>query len=833
MKNLYAFLLVAFFCCMGNAQIVNIPDPVFKTTLLETAPSIDTNADGEIQESEALAVTDLSLFHCTLENVIGLEAFSNLEHLDFGAYCYIGTPVVLSSLTHLKSLGFNKSGMPSVDLAGLNELESIGIGYASPNFLNFYAPTNLKSLSYYKGTLSYPLDLSQFPNLVSFFISQTGGVQGINLDGLTHLESFKFSPGGGGETLNDNNFDISDLVSLKRFELSGSQVTHLDFHNSPLLEELSWFSGNISSINASNLTNLKKLALSGSNLTELDLSGDINLQKLFFPSSQMTSLDLTGLTKLDDITVSGGQFTTLDFSGQTEITDGSPVYDFSNCPNLTSVNIKNGKFDAWGLSNSNCPNLIYLCVDDIEMESLAYSFTGINFNTYCDFVPGGNFNTITGMLTYYSEGCGNGSAIPMPNTKVTINDGADSGIAFTDQNGRYNFYTQSGNFTLTPEFANPIFGVNPENATVGFTDNLSNTETRDFCLSAVGTVENLEISLIPFGARPGFDAHYQLVYKNTGNQTMSGNVALAYNDSVLDLVQTNPATNTQSSGNLSWNYTQLLPFETRSIDITFNVNSPMETPAVNIGDVLHFDATIYPIIAGANNHASLDQVVVGSFDPNDKTCLEGETIPAEKVGDYLNYVIRFQNSGTAATENIVVTDVLDTDAFEVDSFQLVASSHPQMTRISGNKVEFVFEGINLPTEQDDETGSHGFVAFRIRTKNNLTAGASVSNKADIFFDYNFPITTNTATSVFQLLARSQFEDSSVAVYPNPAKNQLTISAKDSIKSTQLYDAMGRLIETDLQNSSTVSFDISRQTSGIYFLKIVTEKGSKTEKIIKE
>ena len=51
-----------------------------------------------------------------------------------------------------------------------------------------------------------------------------------------------------------------------------------------------------------------------------------------------------------------------------------------------------------------------------------------------------------------------------------------------------------------------------------------------------------------------------------------------------------------------------------------NLNSPQETPAVNINDILHYVATIStngqdetPI----DTIFELDQTVTGSFDPND------------------------------------------------------------------------------------------------------------------------------------------------------------------------------------------------------------------------
>jgi hypothetical protein len=84
-------------------------------------------------------------------------------------------------------------------------------------------------------------------------------------------------------------------------------------------------------------------------------------------------------------------------------------------------------------------------------------------------------------------------------------------------------------------------------------------------------------------ARPGFDASYKIIYKNKGTNTQSGSVNLTFDDAVLDFVTANPVVTSQTVNNLSWDFIDLKPFETREIIVTVNVNSPMETPAVNIG----------------------------------------------------------------------------------------------------------------------------------------------------------------------------------------------------------------------------------------------------------
>jgi uncharacterized repeat protein (TIGR01451 family) len=229
-----------------------------------------------------------------------------------------------------------------------------------------------------------------------------------------------------------------------------------------------------------------------------------------------------------------------------------------------------------------------------------------------------------------------------------------------------------------------------------------------------------------------------------------------------------------------------------------------------------------------DNVFAFQQTVVDSYNVNDIACLEGDVVAPSEIGNYLHYAINFENIGTAAAENIVVKTVIDPAEFDVNSLQLINSSFPVDARITGDNVEFIFNNINL------DIGGHGHILLKIKTNNTLVAGDTVSRSADVFFDYNAPVDTGLVTTVFQTLSNSVFElDSSVAIYPNPAVNEVTISADNKIKSIQLYDAQGRIILTRLMDDLESKIDISSHSKGIYFIKITTEKGAQVQKLLKD
>ncbi|MGV3461229.1 MAG: T9SS type A sorting domain-containing protein [Flavobacterium sp.] len=458
----------------------------------------------------------------------------------------------------------------------------------------------------------------------------------------------------------------------------------------------------------------------------------------------------------------------------------------------------------------------------------------VTVSTYCLFTPGGNYNTIAGAFTFDSDsnGCSTTDAAAQ-NVRIGINDGTQTGATITNNQGNYNFYTQNGNFTLTPQFENNWFTATPATATVNFANNNNNTSTQNFCIAPNGVHPDVEVVLVPEnGAQPGFDARYKIIYKNKGNQTLSGNVILNYDEAVLDFVSV-PSTTPSSaiSGQLTWTYSNLLPFESQTINVWLNLNGPMETPSLEIDDILNYTLSITPTTGDEtplDNTFTLKQVITGAFDPNDITCLEGDSVHPNKIGDYLHYNINFENTGNAPATFIVVKDLINAQQYDINTLQMLHASHSVETRINGNKVEFFFDDINLGPL------AKGNVVFKIKTQPIVAVNSTVMNKAEIFFDYNWPIVTNQAETTFEVLSAGDFaKDTSVSIYPNPAITSVNIKASTEITSVQLYDVQGRLLQAVPITSNEAVLDVSGRASGIYFVKVMTDKGIKVEKLMRK
>lgn len=797
---------------IDSLNTVYIPDANFKSKLI--ALGIDTNSDGEIQYSEALVPTNLDVsgtydLNGGITNMIGIEAFTNLTSL-------------VCLYNHLLS----------IDITQNTSLINFNCSYNELTILDVTQNTNLISLKCSNNELT-TIDVSSLPNIEILDCSDNQFTT-LNLSSTNNIKELYCS----------NNqltsIDVSNLTQIRYLYLSSNLLTSLNLNGLTTLEMLSYSNNNIPNLDVSYLTNLYFLDCVNTQSTQLNVGNLVHLDILSCGNNQYTNLILS--SSISILTCESNLLISLDLSNLDDLTTL-----FCNDNQLTTLLLKNGSNES-DLFFSNNPNLSFICADetqitDIQNQLITNGMTNTVVNSYCSFNPGGDYNTITGTVKYDfdNNGCDDNDVV-FPNLKMKMTQWGINSATFTNQLGNYTFYTTFADQLVEPQIENPsFFNFSPQDASISFPDNNNNVFTQNFCLSPNGTHNDLEVSIMPVTpARPGFDATYKIVYKNKGNQTMSQlyGVNLFFNQNLMQFVSATITPDNIGPGGLSWNYTNLLPFESRSIEVTFTINTPTATNPVNIDDVLQFTTSILPMAGDEltfDNTLVYNQTVVGSFDPNDITCLEGESVSPTEIGKYLHYAVNFENTGTYQAENVVVKDIIDLDKYDIESLQVMNTSHPAYIKITGNVVEFIFQNINLaPRGGNPPVGGHGNVLFKIKSKSSLVVDDFVEKAAKIYFDYNAPIDTNIAQTTFVLLSNSiPVFDDSVTVYPNPTTGNVNINSNFNIKSIELYDIQGRILETSFENSNTIKFDISEKQNGIYFLKVNTENGSKIVKIIKE
>ncbi|SCY90303.1 T9SS type A sorting domain-containing protein [Flavobacterium caeni] len=636
--------------------------------------------------------------------------------------------------------------------------------------------------------------------------------------------------------------DVSALTNLVNFRCERNNLTDLNIQGITTLSQFYFGSNQLPNLDLSANTQLSHLGCDNNQITQLDLSQTPLLTRLFCNDNLLTTLDVSPTTHLAVLRCQNNLLTDLDLSGG----QGTGSLHAYNNP-LVSLNMKSGyTYSYQMLANLNlqdCPTLSYVCVDDFNLEGFRtklddYGYTNCNLNSYCSFVPGGAYTNVQGTTRFdaAADGCGQEDGV-FPHLRISVSSGSQSGTFIANDSGDYSIALQAGMHTLTPVLEHPeYFAVSPTSVSVSLPVFQAPDPVQDFCVTSIGTHADLASVIIPIGiARPGFDAHYKILYRNQGNVVLSGQVKLTFMDALMDFVTASQPVSVTQPNELYFDYNDLLPFETRQILVTFNLNSPVEDPAVNSGDDLGFDTVIFPIVGDvydADNFGSLKQKAVNSFDPNDKTCLEGTTVGPEMAGQYVHYMIRFENTGTAEAVNIVVKDMIDLAKFDIASLVPLDGSHDFYTRIKGDKVEFIFENIHLPF---DDANNDGYVVFKIKTKPTLVLGDTFSNTASIYFDYNHPIVTEPAVTAIALLQNQDFAfESYFALYPNPATDVLQITATQDLELSSLgvYNVLGELVLAVPNARQVKAIDVSMLKTGTYFVKIQSSKGNTVAQFLK-
>jgi len=143
---------------------------------------------------------------------------------------------------------------------------------------------------------------------------------------------------------------------------------------------------------------------------------------------------------------------------------------------------------------------------------------------------------------------------------------------------------------------------------------------------------------------------------------------------------------------------------------------------------------------------------VTSWDPNEKVAPSGYGSQGfiSTVGR-MNYRILFENLKTAQAPawRVIIVDTLRSE-YDPATVEFGNTSHDsahyqwKMTR-TGNILRWEIEGIELPPNKTPPEGE-GYVTFTVMPKDNLASGTAFRNRAEIVFDLNKPILTNTVVN---------------------------------------------------------------------------------------
>lgn len=442
--NIVCFSMLIFNASQLKAQIVNIPDPNFKSYLLQDA-LINTNGDGEIQVAEASAYnwrvncngkwitdltgieafTNLTILHCYNNPLTSLDLSQNVNLIELACSNNQLTTLNLSQNVNLVELVCADNQLTSLDVSFHVMLEKLVCSNNQLTTLDLSQNVSLKSL-YLDDNYLVNLDLSQNTVLMILY-TQRNQLTSLDLQQNISLVKAYCSF----NLLASLDLHTSQNTSLIYLSCYGNQLTYLDLSQNIGLEIVDCFLNQLTTLGVGQKPNLKTLYCNANYIQSLDVSQCTSLEILICNENYIESLDVSSCVKLS--------------------------YFKCNFNRLTSLDVKNGNNTIFYLNAVANPDLTCIRVDDSTFCANSYGFgdvdTSARFSEHC-----GIFDNITRI-----KQLDNVSVYPNPTTKeITLDLGKfyqEVNIAVTNLTGRMILNRSLQNSSITRLELEGVAGV--------------------------------------------------------------------------------------------------------------------------------------------------------------------------------------------------------------------------------------------------------------------------------------------------------------------------------------------------------------------------------------
>lgn len=532
------------------------------------------------------------------------------------------------------------------------------------------------------------------------------------------------------------------------------------------------------------------------------------------------------------------------------MTISGTAFDYSGTVDVMTINVFWGDGTDTTFTNSILDSVAYdLFVNTISHN---YSLPGTFSPMVIATAPDGMGDTVYTSPITLAAGCSNFNGYTyidnnanciydagdnsLPSTYVKVTDALGNFIAsaYSDAMGHYSFTmgTSPAVYTVTAVNMSSYMGVGCP-VTGEYTVSASGDHTMNFgmvCLSTNADYYIHHTGFCGYGPPGGYGeisltsgVGACLINSYPATITVTLDPLVTYTGTMFHGPP--PTTIADGGSTLIWN-TSLIPSSVWGSGFNVSFETFTSTTAVVLSSTC-FDLDITGpatdvFLYNNNEHTCL--TIGGPYDPNNKEVLPAGIGATGNVAPetQFNYLINFQNCGTAEAINIYIMDTLDTD-LDMNTFQVTGASHFMNPIINGNIVRFDFPGIHLIDSVANEPLSHGWVTYTVKAKSGLANGTTIENTGYIYFDYNAAVVTNTTLNTIDigLGLKDIVVEENNALYPNPATTNFTLRLDHPVNGNlRLTDASGRIVKSIVVNESKeITVNIQDLPNGIYALSL--------------
>lgn len=437
----------------------------------------------------------------------------------------------------------------------------------------------------------------------------------------------------------------------------------------------------------------------------------------------------------------------------------------------------------------------------------------------------------------------------------------------------HKFEESNGNY-VTHGFFNKVYDpIPPESRTV-------NTGGTIACIGANNSnilIDSKIDVLTSWSPCYAIENYFMVVFENTGGLS-NGVVEFYYKESEISL---DPSEILEYDGwvgdrsvssfdgsdlydkKIKWEFSDLDYEEQRVIYIRASAMTPTQT-IINLGTRMYNDKKGLPAVIPISNTPFL--VKQRPHDPNTKMVTPDCILTGIAQKQLLTYTLTFQNEGYGVAVNVRLEDMIDPN-LDISSINIIDSEYPYTVNVSEGRLIINFDNIFLPglkqsgpkTYSYDQTES--WITFTIETNPFLSETICISNSAEIYFDFEPAIYTNTVTNCASsqgcesavIIPSSMASngndidaisnetineiDETIVLYPNPAQESVHIKNInfEELNKISLINIMGQKVPLNIisKTDKILSIDVSSLQNGIYFIELEGITNNAIHRLVKE
>lgn len=153
--------------------------------------------------------------------------------------------------------------------------------------------------------------------------------------------------------------------------------------------------------------------------------------------------------------------------------------------------------------------------------------------------------------------------------------------------------------------------------------------------------------------------------------------------------------------------------------------------------------------------------------------------------------------------------------------------------VNGAEWEYFYSNLLTPPSNEIPNSTIGLT--KTSTLFNNSSISTAIDGVDITVGTGTPITCNPLFTK-RSLSIAQLDEASVAIYPNPFNNEITVESSTIVDGTILvHDIVGKLIATVPLEGNTTLMQLNGLTKGLYIVEVRDSKSNRvlTTKILKQ